>query len=353
MNLDRLRQYQNSKEYEDKLTQRLETLKEGGENFFKRKEIIARCTVDPLYFINTFCWIQEPRYLDNTNLEFFLFSYQEKVILDILDAETIGEDRLYEKSRDMGFTWMAVAYYLWRWSFSRGWIGLFGSRKQEEVDNKTISSFFGKLRYMYYRLPSWLQPEGFIRKKFDTENKFHNPVNNSLIQGESSNPNFGRDRRSSMAIVDELFLHEYAQEMWRNLAETAKCRIGISTPKPTRFAKTLKDAMKSNGWLRSTHWSEHPFKDQGWYEKEKLRYAGDEVGLRNLLLLLVKLLEIKVFMLSSNEIKPDSNNLSCKTHNNIALAGFRRFSLSIDQGTIWLAINKEGSAMSHSAHFPS
>ena len=212
MNLTRLQQYQQSKEYDKKLTERLNILKQSGENFFKRKEIIARCVADPLFFINTFCWIQEPRLLNNTDLEFFLFPYQEQTIQDFLDAETLGEDRLYEKSRDMGYTWMAVSYYLWRWLFSRGWIGLFGSRKQEEVDNKTLSSFFGKLRYMYYRLPDWMQPEGFIRKKHDTENRFANPVMNSLIQGESSNPNFGRDRRSSIAVIDELFLHEYAQE---------------------------------------------------------------------------------------------------------------------------------------------
>ena len=280
MNLPRLEEYLNSKEYEERLTSRLEINKLAQDNYFKRQQVIANCINDPKYFINNFCWLNEPRNIGNADLEFFLFPYQDTVIDDLYQAETLGEDRLFEKSRDLGFTWMMTAYYLWRWKFSRGWIGLFGSRKQEEVDNRTISSFFGKLRFMFYRLPDWMIPKNFKKKMYDNENKLFNPEINSLIQGESSNPNFGRDRRSSITIIDELFLHEYAQDMWRNVAETSKCRIGVSTPKPTRFAKTLKEAMSTNGWLRSYHWSKHPFKDQEWYEEEKKRYLGDEMGLR-------------------------------------------------------------------------
>ena len=635
MNLPRLEEYLNSKEYEERLTSRLEINKLAQDNYFKRQQVIANCINDPKYFINNFCWLNEPRNIGNADLEFFLFPYQNEVIDDLYQAETLGEDRLFEKSRDLGFTWMMTAYYLWRWKFSRGWIGLFGSRKQEEVDNRcysddtevltkdgwklfkdvditkdlfatrnkktkefewqkafykhhdyyegdfyhintrtldlmvspnhrvlyrnnpwgkiqgkydsneriskaedlykrgdslitipatskwtgkeinnftfkgkdsvkkaygrgriyqtkatgfkmegddycafmgmwlaegckkdkgffisqmekskgyeeyknllikifevepyynglgwgkgnspiydyikqfgladtkfipqeimdstprqlgiflhyymlgdgcfsaqptmgtvskkmadqlqeaiqklgfsamiqteiakkdrtmkdgriikkenclpfyrlnirtsryqtinikktkykgdiwcvsvpneilyvrrngkpvwcgnTISSFFGKLRFMFYRLPDWMIPKNFKKKMYDNENKLFNPEINSLIQGESSNPNFGRDRRSSITVIDELFLHEYAQDMWRNVAETSKCRIGVSTPKPTRFAKTLKEAMSTNGWLRSYHWSKHPFKDQEWYEEEKKRYLGDEMGLR-------------------------------------------------------------------------
>jgi hypothetical protein len=280
MDTEKLREYLNSKAYDDRLTYRLEVNKEAQANYFKRQEVMANCLNDPKFFINNFGWINEPRLSGNTDLEFFLFPYQEEVIDDFLKAETLGEDRLFEKSRDLGFTWMVASYYLWRLIFFRGWIGLFGGRKQEEVDNKSINSFFGKFRYMFYRLPKWMIPPDFKRKLFDNENKFVNPVMNSLVQGESSNPNFGRDRRSSICVIDELFLQDYAQEIWRNVAETSKCRIGVSTPKPTRFAKSIKEAMATNGWLRSFHWSRHPFKDQEWYEKEKLKYLGDDIGLR-------------------------------------------------------------------------
>jgi len=280
MNTDKLKEYLNSKEYENRLTERLEVQKAANENFFKRQEVVSNCMDSPVYFIENFCWVFEPRYSENPDIEFFLFPHQKEVVEDLLKAESVGEDRLYEKSRDMGFSWLVAAYYVWRLKFTRGWIGLYGSRKQEECDNKSINSFFGKIRYIFYRLPEYFIPRTFKKKMHDNQNKFMNPEINSLIQGESSNPNFGRDRRSSIAVIDELFLQEYAQDMWRNVAETSRCRIGISTPKPTRFAKSLKDAMQSNGWLRSFHWKQHPFKDAAWYEKEKLKYAGDEIGLR-------------------------------------------------------------------------
>ena len=280
MNISLLEKYLSSQRYDDKLTERLVTQKEALSNFFKRQEIVAKCANDPIYFIENFCWVSEPRNLNNPEIEFFLFDYQKEVLEDIRKAETMGEDRLFEKSRDMGFTWMIACYYLWRILFTRGWIGLFGSRKQEEVDNKSINSFFGKVRYNLYKLPNFMSPNGFKKKLNDNENKITNPETNSLIQGESSNINFGRDRRSSICVLDELFLQEYAIDMWRNVAETSKCRIGISTPKPTRFAKTLKEAMTTNGWLRSYHWKQHPFKDSEWYEQEKKKYEGDEIGMR-------------------------------------------------------------------------
>ena len=280
MDTEKLKEYLNSKEYDKLLTSRLTINKEAQANYFKRQEVYSNCLNDPKYFLNNFGWINEPRMNGNTDLEFFLFPYQETVLDDFLKAETLGEDRLFEKSRDLGFTWMVAGYYLWRMMFFKGWIGLFGGRKQEEVDNKSINSFFGKFRYMFYRLPKWMLPQDFKRKLYDNENKFVNPAMNSLVQGESSNPNFGRDRRSSMCVIDELFLQDYAQEIWRNVAETSKCRVGISTPKPTRFAKSLKEAMTTNGWIRSVHWSSHPFKGDAWYEKEKLKYLGDEIGLR-------------------------------------------------------------------------
>jgi len=280
MNITRLQEYLNSDQYLEKLKLRLVIQQESEQNYFKRLEIVQRCAEDPIYFIENFCWTFEPRIPDISDIEFFLFDYQKEIIKEVLEAEEKGEDRLFEKSRDLGFTWVMSCYLLWCWLFKKGWIGLWGGRKQEEVDNKSINSAFGKMRYNLYRLPNWLKPRNFKKKLHDNENKLVNPENNNLIQGESSNPNFGRDRRSSIAVCDELFLQDYGEEMWRNLTETSRCRIGISTPKPTRFAKSLKDGMEQNGWLKTFHWKMHPFKDDEWYEKEKIRYAGDEMGLK-------------------------------------------------------------------------
>ncbi len=272
--------YLNSEAYDLKLTERLTRLQEVEDNYFKRLEFVGELAQDPVLFTETYGWLFEPRYSNQPDLEFFMFPYQKEAMKDLYEAEMRGEDRLYEKSRDMGFTWIVAYYFLWRFLFTRGWVGLYGGRKQEETDNKTINSFFGKIRYGLYRMPQYLMPQGFKKKFHDNENKLINPELDSLIQGESSNTNFSRDRRSSICVIDELFLQDYAQDMWRNAAETAKCRIGVSTPKPTHFAQTLKEGMNTNNWLRSFHWSLHPFKDKEWYEERKKKYEGDEIGLK-------------------------------------------------------------------------
>jgi hypothetical protein len=169
LNIDKLNQWLSSPAYDLKLTERLNIHQSATENYFKRMEIIAKCADDPIYFIDNFCWTQEPRNLMQSDIEFFLFDYQKEVIEDLRQAETLGEDRLFEKSRDMGFSWMACSYFIWRWLFTKGWIGIYGSRKQDEVDNKSISSFFGKLRYQVYKLPNFLFPMGFKKKLHDND----------------------------------------------------------------------------------------------------------------------------------------------------------------------------------------
>ena len=126
MNIFRLNEWLSSPGYDDKLTARLAINQEGQENYFKRMEIVSRCADDPIFFIENFGWVFEPRNTNQPDIEFFLFDYQKEVLEDFRQAEISGEDRLYDKSRDMGFTWMATWYYLWRWLFSRGWVGLYG-----------------------------------------------------------------------------------------------------------------------------------------------------------------------------------------------------------------------------------
>lgn len=280
MDIKKLEQWLGSREYDRRLTERLEILQKSTENAYERNKVLLQCADSPVFFLNHFGWIQEPRYAKQPDIEMFLFPHQEEFLLDMIQAEEGGEDRLYEKSRDMGFSWTVVGYYLWRWLFTNGWIGLYGSRKQDEVDNRTLSSFYGKLRYMNDRLPGFFIPDGFKKKLHDTENRLINPAMNSLILGESANPQFGRARRSSIAVLDEIFYQEYGQDAWRALAETCRSRIAISTARRTRFARTLREGMESNKWLRSAHWSQHPFKDKEWYEATKKRYAGDELGLK-------------------------------------------------------------------------
>lgn len=279
MNLNLFRQYLTSQEFERKLSTRLERLQRAEMNPVERTSIMIEIMNDPIFFINTFAVVYEPRLSENPDLPMFLFPYQEEVVYKLLQAEERGEDLLIEKTRDMGITWVMLWYILWRWLTKDKFYALLGSRKEEEVDNKSPQSLFGKLRYGYYSLPQWIRPDKFHKSEHDVFMKLINPNKQSYIDGESANPNFGRGKRTSLVYCDELFFWRFARESWRSCIDTSPCRIGVSTAVPSTFARNLRNSMEEQHKLVTLNWDKHPFKDKEWYENEEKRRGSDALAI--------------------------------------------------------------------------
>jgi intein/homing endonuclease len=110
----------------------------------------------------------------------------------------------------MGVTWTIVHWLVYHWLFTEKFSALIGSRKEVEVDNKAISSIFGKIRYLIYAQPKWLFPKNFKKKFHDNHMKLINPENGSVLYGESANPNFGRGHRcvtgDTLVLTDKGFM---------------------------------------------------------------------------------------------------------------------------------------------------
>lgn len=91
-----------------------------------------------------------------------------------------------EKARDMGATWDACAYSVWRWLFidndAIGW----GSRKEALVDKLgDPDSIFEKMRLLLKRLPTVFMPKDFNWSRHATFMKLTNPENGSIVSGEA------------------------------------------------------------------------------------------------------------------------------------------------------------------------
>jgi hypothetical protein len=247
-------------------------------------EMQKQASEDPIYFIDTFCYIFNPNQ-QPFNLRFRLFPFQKRLIRDFVYAIHNGEDLFVEKSREMGVSYCILATLLWFWLYEPASNFLVGSRKEDYVDNRRggttgnkEESLFGKLDYMISRLPNYILPEGFNPDRHFNYMSLVNPVNGNAISGESSNPNFSRGGRQKAVVLDEFAFWADDGAVWGATADTTHCRIVITTPgiRPSK-AKRLrfgKDGEKIK--IVTVLYTEDPRKDKNWIEDQRKRRSKED-----------------------------------------------------------------------------
>lgn len=233
----------------------------------------ARCARDPVRFVDSHCRLFAPLGAKTAGvLPFKLYPYQ-RLLLERLGAA--DGNLLIEKSRQMGLSWLLMAFQLWAVLFRPGFTALNVSRKQEEVDDRTPRSLFGKLRFMYDRLPPFLRPaevdSAFMR--------FAVPELDSFVRGESANDDAGRGGTFSFVLVDEAAHIDNAGTMWLALKQSSPCIVLNSTPngKGNLFARVRFDRDSSFEMVR-VHWREHPERDDAWYAAATKDMTEEEIG---------------------------------------------------------------------------
>lgn len=268
----------NGPEYLKKLQSRANNLRMCEADPLQRARLIMDIwAVDPVAFIEDFLFIHMPEFRNETK-PMFLFDYQKRIIMRLLEAEQSGLDieLLIDKPRGMGFTWLVCGYLVWRWLFSPNWSGFVLSRTETEVDDGSAdpsSSIFGKIRFLLGHLPPWILPPGFKAKgqkgtSTDSKLRLINPQMGTIIAGSSTNANAGRSRRYSFIFADECFSIERFTEVWRSLQSVARVKVFGSTVKPGRVFKEFKELIEGQGNYISLSWKDHPFKDQEWYDEQ-------------------------------------------------------------------------------------
>jgi hypothetical protein len=275
--------YVHSEEYQRKLVERLRVNDACNKHKEAQALTYALCARPDnpaegcIFFIENFGWTFDPRpEADPHDLPFILFEYQKDAIRALFDHIDNGKDLLFEKSRDMGASWLIFAYVpLWYWLFRDGSNFLMGSYKEALVDNRTRDSLFGMCDYAIQNLPKWLLPKGFNFEKHRNQMKLVNPVNFNQITGDTMNPDFGRGTRKTAILFDELGSWEYGKEAWESSSQATRCRIANSTPKGYNFFAMLRG---SGVDVHTMHWRQHPLKDEMWYEFEKVRNPAETIA---------------------------------------------------------------------------
>lgn len=226
---------------------------------------------NPADFIDDWGCTFDPRLAERglrTVVPFVLFPRQREFIGWLLDRWQNREDGVVEKSRDMGVSWLTVAFAAWMMIFRPGTVVGFGSRKEEYVDKVgDPKSLFWKIRQFIDLLPIEFQPGGWDSKLHAPFMRVQNISNGSFITGEAGD-NIGRGNRTSIYFVDEAAFLERPDAAEAALSQTCNCRIYVSTPNGA-----------GNVFYRKAHdgrtkkfvfdWRQDPRKDQAWYEDQK------------------------------------------------------------------------------------
>ena len=226
---------------------------------------------NPADFINDWGMTSDPRNAEvglPVTVPFLLFDKQREFIDWLYARWSNREDGLVEKSRDMGVTWLCVAFAVWMWRFYTGTVFGFGSRKEEYVDKiGDPKSIFWKARQFIELLPPVFRPAGYDRQRHAPYMRIINPRNEATIVGESGD-NIGRGNRAAVYVTDEHAFLQNQESIEAALSQTSNCKIRVSTPNTAgdAFAR-----MRHSGRVPvfTFHWTDDPRKDDAWYEKQK------------------------------------------------------------------------------------
>lgn len=188
----------------------------------------------PAQWISDWCDTYNPRKHTLKWMPFVFFERQVELVQFFEHLRINGESGLIEKARDMGATWVACAYCVWRLIYiqddATGW----GSRKADLVDKLgDADSIFEKMRLIIRRLP----PE-FTPNWGDAYNKIINKDNGSTITGESGD-NIGRGGRKGAYFKDEaqpLDTHVLTPNGWVRMGDLS---VGDTVCGPNGSARTV------------------------------------------------------------------------------------------------------------------
>jgi hypothetical protein len=236
---------------------------------FRRLDL-ERCRRDRVHWCNSWAWTFDPRNVgtsEPTTLPFDLFPKQVDFLQWLAQREAEQHDGLAEKSRDVGLTWLCVAYAVHSWLFRKGFMVGFGSHRREEVDQlgnpKTILE---KARFLLRNLPGWMLP-GYDEAQHGLFCRIINPRNGSMILGEGGD-NIGRGNRTSIFFVDEAAHLEHPDLVDSSLSATTNVRIDVSTPNGPGNPFAVK---RHSGRVPvfTFHWRSDPRKTEEWYQEFK------------------------------------------------------------------------------------
>jgi hypothetical protein len=227
-----------------------------------KKELI-KCRMSCAYFINEFVKIYDA--VEKEWIPFRLWPAQFKVLEVLLSERLI----IILKARQMGLTWLVLAYILWLMLFNPVITAMLFSKRDTEAmyilgDERLLG--------MYKKLPTWMQFKGDFPA---------NSAHNWILQNDSNAKAFptsaGDSYTASIVFVDEADLAPDLNKLMRQVKPTIDAGGKLillsraDKDKPTSEFKNIYRAAKQgiNGWAWVfLPWDIHPKRDEVWYQAQ-------------------------------------------------------------------------------------
>lgn len=220
---------------------------------------LRKCTVDPVYFMQTYIRVVDPK---RGVVPFTLFDYQVKMVRTIHE----NTDSCILASRQLGKTTVVAMYLLWFAMFNQDKLCIIASKAMNHA-----VEIMSRIKYAYEELPSWLKAGC----------KFYNRTsiefdNGSKIKSEATSEKTGRGSSPSILFIDEIaFISKRIQdELWASLApalSTGGKFILTSTPNGDSdlFAQIWRGANSGqNSFVPiQAMWHEHPDRGEQYYNE--------------------------------------------------------------------------------------
>lgn len=221
-----------------------------------------------------------------TYMPFIMFERQVQYIEFLERLQKAEANGLVEKCRDAGVTWISVAYSWHSWRFKTGVSIGWGSRKEQLVDKiGDVDSILEKMRVISKRMPKEFLPRDFNPRVHQGYMKFVNPEKGSTVTGEAGD-NIGRGGRKSIYFKDESAHYERPELIEASLGDNTNTQVDISSVNGLgnvfhrrREAGVDWDETvimeKAETYVFVFDWSDHPAKDQAWYNRRKAKARAD------------------------------------------------------------------------------
>lgn len=230
----------------------------------ERAKELGKCYDSYLYFIDNYVMIYDS--VESGWIPFHLWDAQRELLKQI----HVNQLTIILKARQLGISWLSLAYALWSVVYRPiAAVALFSRR-----DNEALYMLSNdRLRGMYNHLPLWMK--GRLRAETDSG---HEWILSSGSAVRAFPTSAGDGYVSTLAIVDEADLAPDLNKLMRSVKPTidngGKLILLSRTDKsqPESEFKRIYRASKTgeNGWSHLfIPWYAHPGRNNEWYQRQR------------------------------------------------------------------------------------
>lgn len=267
------------KDFRENLRFRERLIRWGEDDADVRADLWEMCRRDFLFWVNAFCWINEPRADESAHraLPFITRSMQDAAFDRLLGAVPRRDVTVF-KSRDVGFSWMGMSKAAHDFLFApMTEIGVVSARAELVDEIGAKSTLFAKIdflldedRYPWFLLPATARIDG---KRYRRNLRiFENVENGSSIKGFAATGDVFRSTRPTWAFMDEIGFFPDGQDQNAMAASqhATRCRVIGSTPNLPAgvFYNRVKHREKFDAAFVEMPWEEDPEKAAGLYTSD-------------------------------------------------------------------------------------